>query len=150
MRDHFLSAGGLLPLNCVIVLTVAQLCSQCLVLFVCLLSVITVLLRLQRLIPRSSDSLESLEAMTSSASSNAMKVRKPEPAEIEYKNMKFLITYRPTDATMDRFIEVWLSLSRLADTVLVSLDHQTNIVIGSKSLRWKYSTGQRRSSPVRQ
>lgn len=44
-------------------------------------------------------------AMTSSASMNAMKVRKPEPAEIEYKNMKFLITYRPTDATMDRFIE---------------------------------------------
>lgn len=43
-------------------------------------------------------------AMTSS-SMNAMKVRKPEPAEIEYKNMKFLITYRPTDATMDRFIE---------------------------------------------
>jgi len=37
-----------------------------------------------------------------------MKVRKPEPAEIEYKNMKFLITYRPTDATMDRFIEVGL------------------------------------------
>jgi len=49
------------------------------------------------------------EAMTS-ASSNAMKVRKPEPAEIEYKNMKFLITYRPTDATMDRFIEVSLLL----------------------------------------
>ena len=47
-------------------------------------------------------------AMTSSASMNAMKVRKPEPAEIEYKNMKFLITYRPTDATMDRFIEVRL------------------------------------------
>jgi len=46
------------------------------------------------------------EPAMSSASSNAMKVRKPEPAEIEYKNMKFLITYRPTDATMDRFIEV--------------------------------------------
>lgn len=36
---------------------------------------------------------------------SAMKVRKPEPAEIEYKNMRFLITYRPTDATMDKFIE---------------------------------------------
>ena len=45
-----------------------------------------------------------IEAM----SSTGMKVRKPEPAEIEYKNMKFLITYRPTDATMDRFIEVSL------------------------------------------
>jgi len=48
------------------------------------------------------------EAMTSATSMNQMKVRKPEPAEIEYKNMKFLITYRPTDATMDRFIEVRL------------------------------------------
>jgi len=46
------------------------------------------------------------DATMSSASANMMKVRKPEPAEIEYKNMKFLITYRPTDATMDRFIEV--------------------------------------------
>lgn len=36
---------------------------------------------------------------------SGMKVRKPEPAEIEFKNMRFLITYRPTDATMDRFIE---------------------------------------------
>jgi protein tyrosine phosphatase type IVA len=36
---------------------------------------------------------------------SAMKVRKPEPAEIEFKNMRFLITYRPTDATMDKFIE---------------------------------------------
>lgn len=33
------------------------------------------------------------------------KLRKPEPAEIVYKNMRFLITYRPTDATMDKFIE---------------------------------------------
>lgn len=39
------------------------------------------------------------------SSAGAMKVRKPEPAEIEFKNMRFLITYRPTDATMDRFVE---------------------------------------------
>ena len=37
---------------------------------------------------------------------SAMKMRKPEPAEIEYKGMRFLITYRPTDATMDKFVEV--------------------------------------------
>jgi protein tyrosine phosphatase type 4A len=36
---------------------------------------------------------------------SAMKMRKPEPAEIEYKGMRFLITYRPTDATMDKFVE---------------------------------------------
>ena len=38
--------------------------------------------------------------------SNVMKVRKPEPAQIEYKGMRFLITYRPSEATMDKFVEV--------------------------------------------
>jgi len=58
-----------------------------------------------------------IEAM----SSTGMKVRKPEPAEIEYKNMKFLITYRPTDATMDRFIEVSLPLCDLSILLLLLL-----------------------------
>ncbi|XP_071144287.1 protein tyrosine phosphatase type IVA 2-like [Mytilus edulis] len=34
-----------------------------------------------------------------------MKSRRPEPAEIEHKNMRFLIMDRPTDSTMDKFIE---------------------------------------------
>ncbi|ESP03415.1 hypothetical protein LOTGIDRAFT_171507 [Lottia gigantea] len=34
-----------------------------------------------------------------------MKARRPEPAEIEYKNMRFLIMDRPTDSTIDKFIE---------------------------------------------
>lgn len=38
-------------------------------------------------------------------STNVMKTRRPEPAEIDYKNMRFLIMDRPTDASMDRFIE---------------------------------------------
>ena len=37
---------------------------------------------------------------------STMKARKPEPAEIVFKNMRFLITDRPNDANMDRFIEV--------------------------------------------
>jgi hypothetical protein len=37
-----------------------------------------------------------------------MKSRRPEPAEIEFKNMRFLIMDRPTDSTMDKFIEVCL------------------------------------------
>lgn len=44
-------------------------------------------------------------------STNIMKTRRPEPAEIEYKNMRFLIMDRPTDATMDKFIEVILQLT---------------------------------------
>lgn len=31
---------------------------------------------------------------------------RPEPAEIEYKNMKFLITDRPNDQTIHTFIQV--------------------------------------------
>jgi len=34
-----------------------------------------------------------------------MKTRKPEPAEIAYKSMRFLITDRPTDASIDKYIE---------------------------------------------
>lgn len=34
-----------------------------------------------------------------------MKARRPEPAEIEYRNMRFLITDRPTDSTLDKYIE---------------------------------------------
>lgn len=31
-------------------------------------------------------------------------IRKPEPAVIEYKNMRFLITERPSESSMDKFI----------------------------------------------
>lgn len=34
-----------------------------------------------------------------------MKAKKPDPAVIEFKQMRFLITDRPTDATMDKYIE---------------------------------------------
>ncbi|XP_046580970.1 protein tyrosine phosphatase type IVA 2-like [Haliotis rubra] len=35
----------------------------------------------------------------------AMKARRPEPAEIEFKSMRYLIMDRPTDSTIDKFIE---------------------------------------------
>lgn len=34
-----------------------------------------------------------------------MKTRRPEPAEIAFKNMRFLIMDRPTDNTIDKFID---------------------------------------------
>uniref|UniRef100_A0A0B7B0C3 Uncharacterized protein n=1 Tax=Arion vulgaris TaxID=1028688 RepID=A0A0B7B0C3_9EUPU len=34
-----------------------------------------------------------------------MKARRPEPAEICHKNMRFLITDRPTDANLDKFLQ---------------------------------------------
>lgn len=48
----------------------------------------------------------------------AMKARRPEPAEIEFKNMRFLIMDRPTDATMEKFIEE-LKKRRVKDVVRV-------------------------------
>ena len=35
-----------------------------------------------------------------------MTVRKPEPAEIYYKGFRFLITDRPTDLYMDKYVDV--------------------------------------------
>ncbi|XP_041361122.1 protein tyrosine phosphatase type IVA 1-like [Gigantopelta aegis] len=36
---------------------------------------------------------------------STMKARRPEPSEIQFKNMRFLITDRPTDSTMEKFIQ---------------------------------------------
>jgi len=35
---------------------------------------------------------------------------RPAPCEIEYKNMKFLITDRPTDQNIHTYIQVWIVL----------------------------------------
>ena len=37
---------------------------------------------------------------------STMKARRPDPAEIEFKNMRFLIMDRPTDSTIEKFIDV--------------------------------------------
>jgi len=39
------------------------------------------------------------------SSSNALRFRRPEHSEIKHKNMRFLITDRPTDTTVERYIE---------------------------------------------
>jgi hypothetical protein len=38
----------------------------------------------------------------------AMRYRRPEHSEIKHKNMRFLITDRPTDPTVEKYIEVSL------------------------------------------
>ena len=40
---------------------------------------------------------------------SGMKSRKPEPAEILFGQMRFLITDRPSDSTMDKYVEVSLN-----------------------------------------
>lgn len=37
-------------------------------------------------------------------------MNRPAPVEITYKNMRFLITHNPTNATLNKFIEVSFSL----------------------------------------
>lgn len=34
------------------------------------------------------------------------RMNRPAPVEVEYKNMRFLITHNPTNATLSTFIEV--------------------------------------------
>lgn len=37
-------------------------------------------------------------------------MNRPAPVEITYKNMRFLITHNPTNATLSKFIEVSLCI----------------------------------------
>lgn len=47
------------------------------------------------------------------------KTRKPEPAVIEYKSMRFLITDRPSEGNMDKFIAVrTVAISLICKTAL--------------------------------
>ncbi len=38
--------------------------------------------------------------------SSALKFKRPEHSEIKHKNMRFLITDRPTDSNVERYIDV--------------------------------------------
>lgn len=38
------------------------------------------------------------------------RMNRPAPVEITYKNMRFLITHNPTNATLNKFIEVRFSV----------------------------------------
>lgn len=41
------------------------------------------------------------------------RMNRPAPVEITYKNMRFLITHNPTNATLHKFIEVSAGLNGL-------------------------------------
>ncbi len=43
-------------------------------------------------------------------STSAFRYRRPEHSEIKHKNMRFLITDRPTDPTIEKYIEVFIIL----------------------------------------
>lgn len=52
-----------------------------------------------------------LSGMSANSANMRSKSIRPAPSEIEFKNMRFLITDRPTDATMQSYIEVSCLLS---------------------------------------
>lgn len=41
-------------------------------------------------------------------------MNRPAPVEVQYKNMRFLITHNPTDSTMDKFLEVSVLVTTFA------------------------------------
>ncbi|KAK6167909.1 hypothetical protein SNE40_021835 [Patella caerulea] len=72
-----------------------------------------------------------------------MKSRRPEPAEIEYKNMRFLIMDRPTDATIDKFIEE-LHKRGVKDVVRVCEPTYTVTKLENEGIRvldWQFDDG---------
>lgn len=60
------------------------------------------------------------------------RMNRPAPVEITYKNMRFLITHNPTNATLNKFIEVSLSHKHL--TVFLN---ETFVLVGIVIVRMK-------------
>lgn len=60
------------------------------------------------------------------------RMNRPAPVEITYKNMRFLITHNPTNATLNKFIEV--SLSHKPLTVFLN---ETFVLVGIVIVRMK-------------
>lgn len=60
------------------------------------------------------------------------RMNRPAPVEITYKNMRFLITHNPTNATLNKFIEVSLSHKPL----MVFLN-ETFVLVGIVIVRTK-------------
>jgi len=72
-----------------------------------------------------------------------MKSRKPEPAEIEFKNMRFLITDRPTDNNMDKYVEE-LKKHNAKDVVRVcdpTYKTERLLAEGVRVLDWQFDDG---------
>jgi len=49
-----------------------------------------------------------------------MTVRRPEPAAVDYKGRRFLITDRPTDLTMTKYIQVRRRYARFPRVTVVA------------------------------
>ena len=52
----------------------------------------------------------------------AVTPRKPEPSEIEYKGLRFLITDRPSDASVEKYIEVCIVCYTKVDFLCLLLE----------------------------
>jgi len=72
-----------------------------------------------------------------------MKARRPEPAEICHKNMRFLITDRPTDSNLDKFLQE-LEKHGVKDVVRVCEPTYSKDKLASNGIRvmdWEFDDG---------
>lgn len=58
------------------------------------------------------------------------RMNRPAPVEITYKNMRFLITHNPTNATLNKFIEVsmWFYVQLLSKTLKEDKNQKTKVL----------------------
>lgn len=80
---------------------------------------------------------------SSAACATGIKVRKLQPSEIEYKDMRFLITDRPTDITMDAYIEE-LKKHKVKDVVRVCEPSYSTTRLQQEGIRvldWQFDDG---------
>nr|XP_021335279.1 protein tyrosine phosphatase type IVA 1 isoform X1 [Danio rerio] len=80
---------------------------------------------------------------SSIAKSKMARMNRPAPVEITYKNMRFLITHNPTNATLHKFIE---ELKKYGVTTVVRVCEATydaNLVVkeGIQVLDWPFDDG---------
>lgn len=71
------------------------------------------------------------------------RMNRPAPVEVQYKNMRFLITHNPTDSTMEKFIEM---LKRYEADVVVRVcestyDKESLTSEGIQVMDWAYDDG---------
>ena len=87
--------------------------------------------------------MPTLQKASSCQIASKMKARRPEPAEICHKNMKFLITDRPTDTNMDKYMAE-LSKHSVKDVVRVCEPTYSKEILSDSGIRvldWEFSDG---------
>ena len=78
------------------------------------------------------------------------RMNRPDPVEVTYRNMRFLITHNPTNATLSKFIE---ELKKYGVTTILrvcEVTYDTTLVEkeGIHVLNWHFENGTQPSSQI--